>query len=167
MAIAARVGRGTGVLGLARAGLVALAVAASVALAALVVYPACVLVARSFLAAGRPSLVHYARIAADPQVYAVLWHSLVVSLTATAGGTVLGVVLAWLISRTDVPGREVWRTVLLLPYMIPPFIGAIAWVYLLSPVGYLNRLWAAITGSSDPLVVVYGPGGIIGVMILY
>ena len=167
MAIAARVGRGTGALGLARAGLVALVIAAAVALAALVVYPACVLVARSFLAAGRPSLALYARIAVDPQVYAVLWHSVVVSVAATAGGTVLGVALAWLITRTDLPGRAVWRTVLLLPYMIPPFIGAIAWVYLLSPVGYLNRLWMAITGSSDPLVVVYGPGGIIGVMILY
>src|SRR5579872_577071 len=167
MAIAARVGRGTGALGWARAGLVALVAAAAVALGALVVYPACVLVAHSFLAAGRPSLAHYARIAVDPQVYAVLWNSLVVSVAATTGGTVLGVALAWLISRTDVPGRAAWRTILLLPYMIPPFIGAIAWVYLLSPVGYLNRLWMAITGSSEPLVVVYGPGGIIGVMILY
>ncbi|HXX40066.1 MAG TPA: iron ABC transporter permease [bacterium] len=167
MAIAVRGGGRTGAGGLVRAGLAALGAAAAVVLAALIVYPACVLVFHSFLAGGRLSVVHYLRIVTDPQVYVALVHSLVVSVAATFGGTVLGVVLAWLISRTDMPGREIWRTVLLLPYMIPPFIGAIAWVYLLSPVGYLNQVWMAVTGSSGPLAVVYGPGGIIGVMTLY
>jgi len=167
MAVAARPGRRAEVFRLARAGLVVLGAAVGVALVAVVVYPALVLVLHTFLAGGRLSLAHYVQIATDPQVYTVLVHSLTVSVVATAGGTVLGVILAWLISRTDVPGREAWRTALLLPYMIPPFIGAIAWVYLLSPVGYLNQMWMALTGSSAPLLIVYGPGGIVCVMILY
>jgi len=167
MAVAERVGPKAGLPGVARAGVLVLGVAAGVVLAVLVVYPSLVLVAQSFVAGGHLSGALYARIAADPQVYVVVIHSLVVSGTATLGGTLLGVLLAWLVSRTDVPGRAVWRTALLLPYMIPPFIGAIAWVYLLSPVGYLNQIWMAVTGSATPLGVVYGPGGIIGVMILY
>ncbi len=97
----------------------------------------------------------------------MLLNSVAVATAATAGGTVLGTALAWLVARTDVPGRAAWRTLLLVPYMIPPFIGALAWVYLLSPVGYLNQVWMALTGSQDPLLVVYGPAGIIGTMILY
>ena len=164
MALATGAGRRTGLAVVLRAPLVA---AAAVILAAVLVYPSLVLVVSSFVAGGRLSLALYAQLATDAQVYTVLLHSLVVSVAATAGGIILGVVLAWIVSRTDVPGRAMWRTALLLPYMIPPFIGAIAWVYLLSPVGYLNQIWMALTGSPNPLAVVYGPAGIIGVMILY
>jgi len=150
-----------------RAAAVAGAGVAATALGVALVSPALVLIAHSFLAGGRLSLAHYVAVATDPQVYGALWHSLAVSLAATAGGTVLGAGLAWLVSRTDVPLREFWRTALLLPYMIPPFVGAIAWVYLLSPVGYLNRVWMALTGAPGPLIVVYGAGGIIAVMMLY
>lgn len=137
------------------------------ALAALVIYPSAVLVAQSFSQHGHATLAHYARIAADPLTYRALMNSLVVSTCATAGATGLGVVLAWLIARTDLSGRERWHTALLVPYMIPPFIGAIAWVYLLSPAGYLNQAWMALTGAADPLYVIYGPPGIVFVMILY
>jgi iron(III) transport system permease protein len=167
MAVAAPLQRGAGAARAARAGLLLVGGAAAAVLAVLVVYPSLVLVLHSFVARGRPSLALYARVAGDPAAYAALEHSLAVSLAATAGGTVLGVAMAWVVARTDVPGRGVWQTALLLPYMIPPFIGAIAWVYLLSPVGYLNQAWMALSGASGPLVVVYGPGGIIGVMILY
>ncbi|HKV45972.1 MAG TPA: iron ABC transporter permease [bacterium] len=136
-------------------------------LALLIVYPTATLVLQSVLVNGRFSLDHYARIAADGSTYTALANSLVVSAWATAGATGLGVILAWLVSRTDLPGRELWRTALAIPYMIPPFIGAIAWVDLLNPVGYLNQAWMAFTGSPDPLAVIYGRNGIIFVMILY
>ena len=38
--------------------------------------------------------------------------------------------------RTDVPGKGLWRSLLAIPYLIPPFIGAIAWTFLLGPVGF-------------------------------
>lgn len=167
MAIAASLRRDPESSRAARGGWVLLSGTAVVVLAILVVYPSLVLVLHSFVAGGRLSLALYARAAADPAAYAALVHSLVVSFAATAGGTVLGVAGAWVVARTDVPGRALWRTALLLPYMIPPFIGAIAWVYLLSPVGYLNQVWIALSGASRPLAVVYGPGGIVAVMILY
>lgn len=144
------------------------AVAAAAGLVLLVVfYPSIVLVAQSFVVDSRLSLGHYARIARDAANYRALANSLVISLWSAAGGTALGTVLAWLTSRTDLPARQWWRTVLLLPYMIPPFVGAIAWVYLLSPVGFVNQAWKALTGSAGPLFVIYGQTGIIIVLILY
>ncbi|MCL6552143.1 MAG: iron ABC transporter permease [Firmicutes bacterium] len=152
----------------------ALRVGAAVAAAALgglllvlVLYPSVVLIVQSFVAEGRLSLAHYLRLARDPAAQRVLVNSLVTSAWATVGGTALGAVLAWLVARTDLPARHLWRTLLLLPYMIPPFIGAIAWVYLAGPAGYLNQAWRALTGAAEPLVVIYGQWGIVLVLILY
>ncbi len=132
-----------------------------------VVYPSVVLLVGSFMVGGQPGLGHYVRVLSNPKVHQAFFNSLTVSTAAVVAGTGLGVALAWLTVRTDLPGAELWHAALLLPYMIPPFIGAIAWVYLLSPVGYLNRAWMWLTGSAEPLLVVYGPVGIVFVLTLY
>jgi iron(III) transport system permease protein len=133
----------------------------------LVVYPSVVLVANAVLDEGRLTAAHLLRTLRDPAAYQTLRNSLIVSGASAALGTLLGAVLAWLVTRADLPAPRLWDTVALLPYMIPPFIGAIAWVYLLGPVGYLNQLWMWLTGSPEPLAVIYGPGGIIAVLTLY
>jgi iron(III) transport system permease protein len=137
------------------------------ALAALVIYPSGVLIAQSLSQDGRATAVHYARVAADSQTYGALANSLVIAAWTTVGATVGGVILAWLVARTDLPRRDRWHTALLVPYMIPPFIGAMAWVYLWGPAGYLNQAWMVLTAAPDPLFVIYGPAGIVLVMILY
>src|SRR3989304_1759783 len=104
-----------------RAGLLFASAVVGGILLILVFYPSAVLVLQSFVVEGRLSPGHYLRIARDAATYQVLANSLVVSTWATPGGTALGVILAWLISRTDLPGRRVWRTILLLAYLIPPF----------------------------------------------
>ena len=41
---------------------------------------------------------------------------------------VLGVGAAWLVERTDVPGRAVWRPLFVAPLAVPAFINSYAWV---------------------------------------
>lgn len=135
--------------------------------AGLVVYPMVVLLGGSFVAGGRFAVDHYVHALSSPRVAEAFVNSLTVSTVAAVVGTGVGVLLAWLTVRTDLPAAAVWHAALLLPYMIPPFIGAIAWVYLLSPVGYLNRLWTWLSGSPEPLLVVYGPVGIVFALALY
>ena len=48
---------------------------------------------------------------------------------------VLGTTLAWLVTRTDLPGRRLWRVVLPLPLVIPSFVGATALLSALGPGG--------------------------------
>lgn len=150
-----------------RGSLLAAGLIAVGALAALVIYPSGVLIAQSLSQNGRATAVHYARVAADSQTYGALANSLVIAAWTTVGATVVGVILAWLVARTDLPRRDRWHTALLVPYMIPPFIGAMAWVYLCGPAGYLNQAWMVLTGAPDPFFVIYGPAGIVLVMILY
>jgi len=132
-----------------------------------ILFPSAILIRESFWADGTYNLLNYLKLFKDPNTYSTLKNSLVVSIISTLGATVLGVFLAWIMARTDLPLKSLWRTVLIVPYLIPPFIGAIAWVQLLGPVGYVNKLYMTITGISKPLFVIYGQWGIILVMILY
>ncbi len=56
-----------------------------------------------------------------------LWRSVQLTVLVSAGATALGVALAWLTVRTDLPGRKVWRVTAVLPLVIPSFVGAAAW----------------------------------------
>ena len=55
-----------------------------------------------------------------------LWLSLVCSVGATALAFVLGLPLAWVLARTDLPGRHVVRALVLLPMVLPPVVGGVA-----------------------------------------
>lgn len=136
-------------------------------LGGVVVYPASALIGSSFQVGDSISWAHYSRILQDKEFYSVLRNSLEVSSIATVGATVIGATLAWLMVRTDIPGKRFFRTALTIPYLIPPFIGAIAWVNLLGPVGYLNKIYMALTGATGPMFSIYGKWGIVLVMMLY
>ncbi len=114
-----------------------------------VIYPSLVLVWQGFSRAGQPTLANLLAVLGETDTWRVLWNSLYVSLWATALGGAVGTVLAFAVCRTNLPGRRFFRTALLLPYLIPPFIGALAWLALMGPVGFVNQLWMALTGASD------------------
>lgn len=133
----------------------------------LVVYPLGQLVMQSFRYNQALSLQSYVAAIQTEGNLVALRHSLEVSLVAMTGSTILGTFLAWLVARTNIPHRDLLRTAFVLPFMIPPFIGALAWMQILGPVGYVNKLYMALTGSGAPLWNIYGPDGIILVMILH
>ncbi len=52
----------------------------------------------------------------------------------------LGVPLSWILTRTDLPMKNNFRSWFCLPYAIPPFVGAIGWIILANPTsGVLNQ----------------------------
>ena len=62
----------------------------------------------------------------EPSVREALRLSLVCSLAATGLSIVLGVPLAWLLARSEFPGRNVVRALVLLPMVLPPVVGGVA-----------------------------------------
>lgn len=58
----------------------------------------------------------------------------------TAGAIAIGVPLAWLTVRTDVPLRKMWAVLVALPLVIPSYVGAFALISAFGPSGMLNRL---------------------------
>ncbi len=132
-----------------------------------VCYPALVLAWYGFSRDALPSLANLAAVLAEPDTWRVLRNTLYVSLwtTVLAGG--LGTALAVLVGRTDLPGRSAFQGILVLPYLVPPFIGAMALLYVLGPTGLVNQAWMALTGRPEPLFGIYGSGGIVLAMTLY
>ncbi|NNF54184.1 MAG: iron ABC transporter permease [Acidimicrobiales bacterium] len=66
-----------------------------------------------------------------------LWRTIQLGALVAITTAVLGSVMAWLVVRTDLPGRRIWHTLLSLPIVLPSFIGAAAYAAALAPNGVL------------------------------
>lgn len=142
-------------------------IATAAVLAFAVIYPSAVLIYSSFKTPTGYGLGNYLAVFRDKNIAVSVGNTLRVVLPSTLLSTALGVFLAWAVVRTDVPGRGLWRSLLAIPYLIPPFIGAIAWTFLLGPAGVLNELYQTLTGAANPLVDIYSLGGMVFVMTIY
>jgi len=100
--------------------------------------------------------------------YMSLINTLSISLLTVFFTILIGCPLAWVVTRTDMPFKGVFKTLFIVPYMIPPFIGAIAWGFLLSPrTGFVNKWLMALFNSSTPPFNIYTYSGVVFVMSLY
>ncbi|MFG2436414.1 molybdate ABC transporter permease subunit [Streptomyces sp. NPDC048508] len=85
---------------------------------------------------------------AKPEVWQALQLSLFSATAATAVSLVLGVPLAWLLARTDFPGRGLVRALVTLPLVLPPVVGGVALLLALGRNGVVGRLldsWFGVT----------------------
>ena len=57
-----------------------------------------------------------------------------------AAAVALGVPLAWLVTRSDLPGRAFWAVAAALPLVVPSYVAALALLGALGPRGMLQRL---------------------------
>jgi iron(III) transport system permease protein len=83
---------------------------------------------------------------------ALLVRSLALSGAVTATAVVLGVVLAWLTTRTDLPGRRTWAVVAALPLAMPSFVAAYAWISVLPGVAGFLGTWLVLSLCTYPYV---------------
>ncbi|AYN42427.1 molybdate ABC transporter permease subunit [Streptomyces dangxiongensis] len=82
------------------------------------------------------------------EVWQALELSLVTATAATAVCLVLGVPLAWLLARTDFPGRGLVRALVTLPLVLPPVVGGVALLLALGRNGVIGKWldsWFGIT----------------------
>ncbi|HMA73121.1 MAG TPA: iron ABC transporter permease [Xanthobacteraceae bacterium] len=97
----------------------------------------------------------------------ILLNTVLVSLAATVMAMVFGFVMAWILSRTDVPGRRTFEQLMAIPYYVTPLLGAFAWSLLGTPEsGFINQVWRAL-GGEDHLIDMATPLGIAWVMALF
>jgi len=132
------------------------------------VFPIGVLVLKAFQVEGGWGLDNFVMMYADPANLRAISVTIQVALLTTLASLFVTVPLAWLIVRTNLPARSLLRTLVIVPYMVPPYVGAIAWTYLANPhVGYLNLMLRALFGQAAPTLDVYGIGGIIWVQAIF
>ena len=86
-------------------------------------------------------------------------NSLILATSVAAIAAAIGTPLAWLVARTDLPGRGLLRGLVIAAFVTPPFLGAQAWMLLAAPhSGWLNRAFVASTGSTQgPSISIHLP----------
>ncbi len=85
----------------------------------------------------------------DSRIPMLLWNTLSLTFAVTICAVVIGVGLAWIVIRTDLPGRKVWQWLLAIPLVIPPYVGAVTYIIVFGPSGWARNLWRDTTWLVD------------------
>lgn len=77
--------------------------------------------------------------------YHILANTALVACIATVLAVLFGFLQAWILTRTNIPGRQRLERLMELPYYMTPLIGALAWGVLLGPkTGLVNQVWRSL-----------------------
>ena len=133
-----------------------------------VILPMGVLLIDSVWKDGTINLGNYREVYSLNVNWRALTNTVELSLLVMVASVIITFPLAWLVGRTDLPGKKFYRTILISSYMIPPYVGAIAWTQLLNPsVGYLNNIFRWMFDLQTAPFNIYTFGGIAWVLTLF
>ena len=114
------------------------------------------------------TLSRYFEVFTNEQFLKAIWNTLIISTWVGVIAVVVGALLAWLVTRTDLPWKKPIRALVMASFVTPPFLGAFAWTLLAGPnAGALNKLYRAVTGSEEAIFNIFTMPGLIFVMALY
>ena len=137
-------------------------------LVVVVAVPVLIIFFNAFWVNGQFNLADTLKVLREPDTYTALLNSLFIASGVTVMSTIIGTFFAWLVTRTDLPFKPAMRVLFLVPFMLPSFIGALAWKMLLSPrAGYINRFLMDVVGLDGPVFDIYTFTGIMAVETMY
>ncbi|WP_313992467.1 iron ABC transporter permease [uncultured Selenomonas sp.] len=133
-----------------------------------VAFPVLLIFFNAFWADGEFNAASVIDILKEPETFQALLNSLIIASCTTIGSTIVGTFFAWLVTRTDLPHKTFMKSMFLVPFMLPSFIGALAWKMLLSPnAGFINQFFIDHFGFTGPIFNIYSYYGISIVEIMY
>src|ERR1700731_1651163 len=116
------------------------------------------------------TLQNFITLFTNPDFLDPLLTTAIIATTSAAICCIVAAPMGWLVSRTDMPGRQFIRALVTASFVTPPFLGAVAWELLAAPnSGLLNQLFRLLTGgeSDDHIFNIYSMTGIIFVISCY
>ena len=129
------------------------------------VIPLSYLLIRSLFPKGSFSLDSFKRVYTYDLNWTALINTVIISGLTTLFGVILAFPLAFLVGRTDMYGKKFFRTLFVTTYMVPPYVGAMAWLRLLNPnAGVLNKFLMQVFNLSKAPFNIYTVGGIVWVL---
>src|SRR5947207_14386688 len=120
--------------------------------------------------ARQPTLQNFITLFSDPDFLDPLLTTAIIATSSAAICCVVAAPISWLVSRTDMPGRQFIRALVTASFVTPPFLGAVAWELLAAPnSGLLNQLYRYLTKADSDAVLfnIYSLTGIIFVISCY
>jgi iron(III) transport system permease protein len=89
-----------------------------------------------------------------PRTHQIFLNSVGLAFTVVIATVAIGVALAWLTVRTDLPGKRAWSVLTVLPLVIPSYVGAFTMVSALGPKGLVQGMLEPL--GVDRLPSIYG-----------
>jgi iron(III) transport system permease protein len=133
-------------------GQLALYLALCVLLAVFIAYPLLRVLAVSVGSGDGFTLAHFATFFTRALFLESLVNTLVAGVAAVVFGSVVALPLALLLARCDFPGRALIQTLAVLPLVIPPFVGAVAFQQILGRSGVVNLFLLDTVGAGVPFM---------------
>ena len=87
-----------------------------------------------------------------PLVATLLFNTVSLVIAASLASAIIGTAAAWVVERTDVPGRNVWSALIAAPLAIPPFVTSFAWVSMSNALQDFAGALLVVTCAYFPLV---------------
>src|SRR5262244_905879 len=106
--------------------------------------------------------VNYLKVYTDPETYALLGNTVIYVAGSALLGISLAVTLAWLVERTNLPGKLWIYAGVPMTLAVPGMLQAMAWVLLFSPrIGFVNKSLQSLLDLPRAPIDIYSLGGMI------
>jgi len=117
---------------------------------------------------GAYTLANYVAAYGRPRHLQALWNSMLLGAGVTALCLAFAVPIAWAVSRTNMPAKNLVRLLVMGAFVTPPYLGAVGWILLAGPnSGWINRVWQMLTGASEGVFNIYSFPGLALIIALY
>lgn len=142
---------------------------ASVLAGGAIITPVLIVLIRSFTTGKLGAFVgftwdNYFRVVTDKDILPMISNSIFYAAGSAALGTGIGALLAWIVARTNTPGKALVELLPLYPILMPPIMKNIAWILLLAPrSGILNGLLEEFFGIKELVFNAFSMAGMIWV----
>ena len=109
-------------------------------------------------------LAGWHRAFSDPSILEALWNTVSLAVVRQSIALVIGVLLAWLIARTDLPWKKSLEFMFWISFFLPPLPVALGWILLLDgKFGLLNQWLQMLPFVTGPIFNIYSYWGIVWV----
>ena len=75
-------------------------------------------------------------------LFEVVTNTILWGVAVTIGCVLVGVPCGFILAKTDMPGKGFLRVIYAIPYMTPPYVGALAWILFIQERGFLEEMLA-------------------------
>jgi iron(III) transport system permease protein len=115
-----------------------------------------------FISSVDGGLRNYTDLFTEPDFWTMLYNTLVFSIGSAGVAFVLGVILAWIVERTNTPLKGLAYATAFVTMTVPGMVRTIGWILIAGPKeGFINQASRYFLGTASPLINIYSMGGMI------
>ena len=130
------------------------------------IYPLLYVFKEAFWIESRFNLTYFKLMVTDPNIRELVMNSFKIGVMVTAVTSIVSLPLAYFLTRYRYPGRDMLRSVILIPMIMPPFVGAIGMKQFFGLFGSMNMLLVKLNLIDMTETIDWFRGGFWGVVML-